>query len=94
MIDSPEKLASTIGVGLPFRLTLPWSSGTIDSGARAHVCGSYSLEAVVPDVVPTATGSPAWINPWRRKRWDDDQRRRLAALLADDEEIAELFSLS
>lgn len=42
MIDTAEKRASTIGHGLPFRLTLPWASGVIDRPARQHVCGVYA----------------------------------------------------
>lgn len=44
MFDTVEKRAATIGPGMPFRLTLPWASGTIDEEARAHVCGVYALD--------------------------------------------------
>lgn len=41
-LDTVAKRASTFGIGLPFRLVLPWADGTIDRGDRQHISGLYS----------------------------------------------------
>jgi len=41
-VDTAEKRASCIGIGLPFRLTLPVTNDPTDQGSQQHLCGLYS----------------------------------------------------
>jgi hypothetical protein len=56
-IDTAEKRASCIGIGMPFRITLPVSSGSIDVGPRQHLSGLYAGVGAAVEVVYVAPGT-------------------------------------